>query len=130
MSLTQNIVSWFEIPVMNMDRAIRFYETMFSLKLIRKLMGPLEMAWFPTKESWLGAAGSLVRHPEHYSPSSKDGVLIYFTSPSGDLANELSRVEEVGGRIIQPKTFISEEIGFMALFLDSEGNRLALHSRN
>jgi predicted enzyme related to lactoylglutathione lyase len=130
MSLKQNMVGWFEIPVLNMDRAVRFYESMFLLKLIRKPMGPLEMAWFPSDDSWIGASGSLVRHPEHYSPSSKDGVLIYFTSPSGDLSNELARVEEAGGRIIQPKTFIAEEVGNMALFFDSEGNRLALHSRD
>ena len=129
MSLQQNMVGWFEIPVLNMDRAIRFYEAVFSIKLVRKPMGPLDMAWFPSEATHLGAAGSLVRHPEHYSPSSKDGVLIYFNSPADDLGIELNRIEKAGGKIIQPKTLVSDDIGYMALFLDSEGNRLALHSK-
>ena len=78
----------------------------------------------------MGAAGSLVRHPEHYSPSSKDGVLIYFNSPTQDLAADLKRIEQAGGRIIQQKSLVTESIGYMALFLDSEGNRLALHANH
>jgi len=52
-----------------------------------------------------------------------------FTAHSGDLANELSRVEPAGGQVLQGKTQISEEHGYMALFIDCEGNRVALHSR-
>ncbi|EMR00996.1 VOC family protein [Cesiribacter andamanensis] len=124
-----NLVGWFEIPVTDMNRAVRFYEQVFAVQLLRRPMGGLDMAWFPAKHGASGSCGSLIHHPRHYSPSSTDGVLIYFTSQAGDLALELSRVEAAGGRILQPKTLISKEIGFMALFLDSEGNRLALHSR-
>lgn len=129
MSLQQNMVGWFEIPVLNMERAIRFYEAVFQVKLVRKPMGPLDMAWFPSEETYIGAAGSLVRHPEHYSPSSKDGVLIYFNCPSDDLSAVLKTIEKAGGKIIQPKTLVAENMGYMALFFDSEGNRLALHSK-
>jgi len=126
--MKNNMVGWFEIPVNKMERAVAFYEEVFELKLERNLMGPLDMAWFPWKEDGLGAPGSLVFHQDHYRPSS-DGVLIYLTAHSGDLENELARVEPAGGKVIQPKTKISDEYGFMALILDSEGNRVALHSR-
>lgn len=127
--MKNNVVGWFEIPVSNMDRAVSFYETVLDLKIQRNKMGPLDMGWFPWKEDGLGSPGSLVYHEDFYKPS-KNGVLIYLTAHSGDLDNELSRVEEAGGTILQGKKQISEEYGFMALILDSEGNRVALHSRN
>lgn len=123
-----NVVGWFEIPVTNMERAIRFYETLLGLKLERQQMGPVDMAWFPWFEDGLGSAGALVCHQDDYKPSA-DGVLIYFTARSGDVANELSRVEDAGGQLLMPKTLITEDIGYMGLFLDPEGNRIALHSR-
>lgn len=123
-----NAVGWFEIPVANMERAIKFYETVFEIKLDRHQMGPLDMAWFVWVQGGNGAPGSLVYHAEYYKPSS-DGTLVYFTAHSGDLNNELSRVEKAGGKVLQPKTQISEEYGYMALLLDSESNRIALHSR-
>jgi len=126
--MKNNAVGWFEIPVNEMERAVKFYETVLDLKIERHLMGPLEMAWFPMVENGGGAAGSLVKHPDYYIPSA-NGVLIYLTAHSGDLSNELARVKEAGGKVIQNKTQISEEYGYMALILDSEGNRVALHSR-
>lgn len=126
--MKNNVVGWFEIPVTDMDRAVKFYETVLDLSLSRHPMGELEMAWFPGVEDEPGASGSLVRQPEYYTPST-DGTLVYFSSPSDDLANELERVEQAGGQVLQPKTLITEDIGYMALFLDTEGNKLALHSR-
>ncbi len=128
MHMDKNVVGWFEIPVSDMDRAIRFYEQVLDLKLERHPMGPLDMAWFPFTETGIGAPGSLVYHPDHYRPSA-DGSLIYFTARSGDLAVELGRVEKAGGRVLQPKTLINEDVGYMGLFLDTEGNRMAVHSR-
>jgi hypothetical protein len=126
--MKNNVVGWFEVPVENMERAIKFYETVFAFKLDRNKMGPLDMAWFPWVSEGLGSGGSLVHFPAAYKPST-DGVLVYFTAQSGDLANELSRIEPAGGQVLQGKTQISEEHGYMALFIDSEGNRVALHSR-
>ncbi len=126
--MKNNVVGWFEIPVENMERAITFYEKVLDLKMTRNEMEPLDMAWFPWIEDGLGTPGSLVFHEEFYKPST-DGVLIYLTAHSGDLENELSRVEGAGGKTLQPKTKISDEYGFMALIIDSEGNRIALHSR-
>ena len=126
--MKNNAVGWFEIPVEDMERAINFYEKVFDFKLERHTLGKIDMAWFPYVIEGLGSGGSLVYAPDHYKPS-KDGTLVYFTAHSGDLSNELSRVTEAGGKVIQVKTQISEEHGFMALFIDSEGNRVALHSR-
>lgn len=127
MELTNNIVGWIEIPVSDMTRAIKFYETVFGYKLERHEMGDLDMAWFPFAEV-PGSPGSLVYHKDFYKPST-DGVLIYFTSPTGDLSNELAKVESAGGQVLMPKKLITDDIGYMALCIDTEGNRIALHSR-
>lgn len=126
--MKNNVVGWFEIPVTNMERAMAFYEIVFDFKLDRNTMGPLDMAWFPWVTDGLGSGGSLVHFPAAYKPTS-DGTLVYFTAHSGDLANELSRVEAAGGKVLQGKKQISPEYGYMALILDTEGNRIALHSR-
>jgi predicted enzyme related to lactoylglutathione lyase len=128
MDIKHNVVGWFEIPVKNMDRAMKFYGAVFGFKLSRNKLGPLDMAWFPYVEGSIGSTGSLVYLPESYKPSP-DGVLIYFTAFSGDVAVELSRVEAAGGKVVMPKKLISDEIGYMGLFLDTEGNRIAVHSR-
>jgi uncharacterized protein len=127
MKLQSNVVGWFEIPVSDMDRAINFYETVFDFKLQREKLGELDMAWFPFGDL-PGAPGSLVHNKQNYKPSS-DGVLIYFSSQSGDLNNELNRVVNAGGKILEKKKLISDDIGYMALVTDTEGNRIALHSR-
>lgn len=123
--MEMNAVGWFEIPVMDMERAMKFYETVLGIKLERHQMDDFDMAWFTMLQGKPGAAGSLVKH-EMYQPSSH-GVMIYFTSPSGDLANELAQVEAAGGKICAPKKPIGEW-GFMAVITDTEGNNVALHS--
>ncbi len=130
--MESNMVSWFEVPVTDMQRAVKFYSEVFNIKIAIHEMGPLVMGWFPFAEDQNrpGAAGSLVLHKDSYKPSAESGVLVYFSSRTGDLSDELGRIEAVGGKVLQPKTQISEEYGYMALFIDSEGNRVALHSNN
>lgn len=118
-------VGWFEIPTADMERAIDFYETVFDCKLDRNTMGDFDMAWFPFDDEMKGAGGSLVQH-EMYTPSEK-GTLVYFSSE--DIDTELRKVEKAGGKVLREKTEISPDIGFMAFFVDTEGNRIALHSR-
>ena len=127
--MKSNMVGWFEIPVSNMDRAVNFYNEVFQIKIAVHNMGELIMGWFPMAEEpeAKGASGSLMYHKEFYKPS-KEGALVYFTSRSGDINDELSRIEKAGGKILKPKTQISPDHGYMALLLDSEGNRVALHS--
>jgi len=123
-----NVVGWFEIPVNDMDRAVKFYETVLSVKLQRNQLDGLDMAWFPWEDEGLGCSGSLVHNPDFYKPSA-DGTLVYFTPRSGDLAIELGKVESAGGKVLMQKKLITEEIGYMGLFMDTEGNRIAIHSR-
>lgn len=125
--IKHNVVGWFELPARDLDRAMKFYQTVFGLELERHQMGEMDMAWFPWVENTMGAGGALVRH-DSYKPSA-DGILVYFTAPSGDLSQELSRVEDAGGKVLLSRRLISEDIGYMAIVLDTEGNRVALHSR-
>ena len=119
------MVAWFEIPVKKMERAKSFYETVFDISITVHDLGGFVMGWFPNQEGKSLASGSLVQH-EHYSPSATKGVLVYLSCD--DLANELAKVEDAGGKIIKPKTEIGNGHGFMALIIDSEGNSVALHS--
>ena len=123
--MKHNMVGWFEIPVNDMDRAKRFYETVFEIEVAIHDFGGMLMGWFPFDESKPGATGTLIKQ-ESYIPS-QEGTLVYFNS--ADVQLELDRVVSAGGKIYQPKTQISPEHGFMGAFIDSEGNRIALHSR-
>lgn len=118
-------VAWFEIPVKKMNRAITFYEKVFDTTLEVQDFDGVKMALFPWDDSGIGAGGSLVKAEENYTPGHK-GTLVYFSCEN--LSNELSRVEKAGGQILQPRTQISPEYGDMALFEDTEGNRVALHT--
>ena len=119
-----NMVVWFEIPVSDMERAKKFYETVFEVEINIVDFGGLLMGWFPDRGDAHGANGTLIKQ-ESYIPS-QEGALVYFNSD--DVQNEISRVEAAGGSVFQPKTQISPEHGYMAVFIDTEGNRIALHS--
>ena len=120
------MVGWFEIPVANMERAKAFYNAVFNIEVQVMDFGGTLMGWFPFAEGKSGASGSLIQNAA-YQPSESKGVFVYFSSV--DVSNELERVEDAGGKIVQTKTQISPDIGYMATFIDSEGNRMALHSR-
>lgn len=124
MSQQYNPVGWFEIPVTDLDRAKQFYESVMDVELTLMTLGAAEMAWFPFAEDALGAAGTLIK-AEGLTPSHA-GTLIYFTAP--DIDGTLERVNANGGKTLLPRTSIGE-YGFIAHFEDTEGNRLALHSR-
>ncbi len=124
--MKRNPVSWFEIPVTDMDRAMKFYQEVLGHELaLQPEMEGMLMAWFPMEEKAEGATGALVKH-DMYKPSMT-GSLVYFTAMSGDLDNELGKVEAAGGKVLMPKKDIGE-YGFVAMFQDSEGNSVALHS--
>ena len=122
--MKQNMVVWFEIAVSNMARAKKFYETVFEIEIQVVDFNGIVMGWFPNAGEAIGATGSLIQQ-ESYMPS-KEGTLVYFASE--DVQNELDRIEAAGGKIYQEKTMISEEHGYMGVFIDTEGNRVALHS--
>ena len=119
-----NPIAWFEISVTDMDRAKAFYEATFAFEIHVTDFGGTLMGWFPSAGAAPGATGSLVQN-ESYVPSH-EGTLVYFASEDAQI--ELDRIEEAGGKILQKKTQISPEHGYMAVFEDTEGNRVALHS--
>lgn len=121
----KNPIHWFEIPVADMERAVRFYETVFAIRLRRESMSDVNMAVFPYAE---GSTGGALCDLKLYQPGPS-GPAIYLDG-GDDLATPLGRVEAAGGQIVVPKTCISPEIGYMAFFTDSEGNRIGLHSMN
>jgi hypothetical protein len=124
MALANNPVTWFEIPVVDLDRAKAFYETVFGQELTTADVGHCRMAWFPMSEGPLpGAAGTLVKG-EGYVPS-RSGTLVYFSVT--DIPATLERIKAGGGMIVQSKTSIGP-YGFIGRFEDTEGNAVALHS--
>ena len=118
-----NPVNWFEIPVKDLDRSKKFYESVFDVKLQVEQMGPMQMAWFPLSEKAAGSAGSLVK-AEDYTPSHA-GTVVYFSVD--DIDRTLDKVKSNHGKTLLPKMGIGK-YGFIAQFEDTEGNRVALHS--
>lgn len=122
----KNAISWFEIPTIDIERAKNFYEKIFDIKMITMDTANLQMRLFPI-ENMMNIGGSLVCHKDFYKPSSTEGPLIYLNG-NPDVQLILDKIENAGGKILVPKTQISPEYGYMAVFIDTEGNRIALHS--
>ena len=122
-----NAISWFEIPSKDLDRAARFYETIFGIQLVPMDVAQIKMRMFPIDDPMSGIGGALVYAEGFYKTSKKKGPLIYLNG-NPDVQHVLDKIEAAGGEIVVPKTLISPEHGHMAVFIDTEGNRVALHS--
>ena len=127
MTAKENSLNWFEISVKDIKRAKKFYETIFGITMEQQNMMGMEMAFFPYDPGSGKASGGLVQGPMH--KQSGDGVKVYLNG-NPDLSKALGKVEKEGGKITMPKTKISDDIGYMAFFTDTEGNTIALHSQN
>lgn len=123
----QNAISWFEIPVTDIDRAQKFYEAIFGITMIPMDMPNIKMRMFPLEDMMKQVGGALVDSGGFHKASATDGPLIYLNA-NPDLQAVLDKVEAAGGTVTMPKTEISPEYGFMGLFTDTEGNRIGLHS--
>lgn len=123
----KNAVSWFEIGTQNLSRAQNFYEDIFQIKMEIMEFPNIKMCLFPIDDPSSGAGGALVYTEGFHVPSSSDGPLIYLNA-NPDVQKILDRVEPAGGKIVVPKTSISPEFGSIGVIIDSEGNRIALHS--
>lgn len=119
-----HFITWFEIPVRNMQRAAKFYSDIFGKEVQTMDTGDTKMGFLPFQGE--GVTGALCEG-EKYIPSDK-GVLPYLNGGE-DLQNVLAKVENAGGKIILNKTLVREDIGYYALIIDTEGNRVALHSK-
>ncbi len=119
-----NAINWFEIPVRDMNRAQRFYETLLARPLRREAMGLQTLAVFDSAD--LGVGGCLLAGETVPAPSVT-GSLVYLNAhPSLDAV--LARVEAAGGRITTPKVQLPGDMGFFAHVTDTEGNRIGLHA--
>ncbi|MBA2249909.1 MAG: VOC family protein [Chitinophagaceae bacterium] len=123
----KNVISWFEIPAIDLDRATKFYETIFAVTLNPMDTPQIKMRMFPVEDMMTGISGAIVYSGGFHKPSATDGPLIYLNG-NPDVQPILDKIEAAGGKVVVPKTQISPEHGYMAVFLDTEGNRIGLHA--
>jgi len=116
-------VVWFDIPVRDIDRAVRFYSAVLGTPLKKEQAGPgVAIATLPRADGSIG--GSLVQNMDAHP--SESGPLLYLNA-HGRLDEAVGVVEQFGGRVLAAQHSIAP-FGFRAIVLDSEGNRIALHS--
>lgn len=116
-------LDWFEIPASNLDRAVGFYEAIFATTMKREDMGPSSMAIFMDAQ---GAGFGAIAQGPGFEPSHQ-GSLLYLNA-GADIDVVLARVTEAGGSIHMDKLVLPDNIGTIATIIDSEGNRIGLHS--
>lgn len=128
MEKTANALNWFEIPAKDITRAKKFYEAIFETKMedMPEMMG-MKMSSFPAEMGNGKVSGALVQGQMHVP--STDGAVVYLNA-NPSIQKVIDRIEANGGKVLVPKTQISPEIGCMAFFVDTEGNRMALHAQN
>ena len=119
-------ISWFEIGTTDLTRATTFYETIFGVSLIVMDLPNTKMRMFPIADM-KGVGGAIVDSNGFHKPSATEGPLIYLNG-NPDVQQVLDKVEAAGGKILVPKTEISPDYGYMAVIIDTEGNRIGLHS--
>ena len=122
-----NVINWFEIPAKNFDRACSFYGSILDGEVQVMPAGamPVQMGFLPGYDPESGTVGGAVVAGDGYEPAT-NGSIVYLNG-GDDLSTPLGRVEEAGGQVVMPKTAIGEN-GFVAQFIDTEGNRVAFHS--
>lgn len=125
-----NVITWFEIPVMDSKRAKKFYETILDIKMQTQYVEETkeEMTFFPSVPGVIQAtsgrvSGALVKNDR--SKPSKEGILVYLNAYPV-IQTVIDKVEIAGGKVIVPKTKIIA--GYISVFIDTEGNKVALHA--
>lgn len=127
MEMLTNAVNWVEIPATDFARAKAFYSQIFDFEMPEMEMGPNQMGILLHDQQQNGIGGAIVMG-EGYQPS-QTGPLVYLNG-GNDLNIVLERVEQAGGKVLLQKISLGPELGCIAMFIDSEGNRLGLHSKN
>jgi hypothetical protein len=122
----ENVINWFEIPAVDFNRAVSFYGSILGLEIRNTEMFGTKIGFFPTDGK--NVSGAIVEGDD-YKPSSEGGVVAYLNGGS-DLQHVLDKVEDNHGKVIVPKTQISPELGYFGMFIDSEGNKMAVQSAN
>lgn len=119
----ENLINWIEIPATDFIRAVSFYKAILGLDIKETEMFGTKMGFFPTDGT--NVSGAIVQG-EGCTPST-NGIVAYLNG-GNDAQNVLDKVESNHGQVIVPKTQISPEMGYFGMFIDSEGNRMAVHS--
>jgi len=125
MNATENSINWFEIPVADLERAKKFYETIFDIEMGAMEVSDQKLYTFPYDPTNDKVSGALVEDAN--AISKMDGVTLYLNA-NPNIDKVIDRIEAAGGKVLIPKTQISPEIGYMCFFNDTEGNRMALHA--
>ena len=124
----KNSINWFEIPVADFGRATKFYGALYQTELYTDKMGDFDMGFLPMSQEDKTAVGGALVAGDGYVPS-QEGTVVYLNG-GDDLQAILDRVEGAGGKVLVPKFEITPEYGHCAFFLDSEGNKVGIHSMN
>jgi predicted enzyme related to lactoylglutathione lyase len=125
MTMPDHAINWFEIPVDDFDRAKMFYSKLFDYEMEVMDMGPSRMGMLPFAQGKGHVGGAIVKAAD-FLPA-RQGTIVYLHG-GDDLSTILMRVETAGGKVLVEKTQITPEIGYYATFLDTEGNKVSLHS--
>ena len=126
MNKDTNALNWFEIPVIDMERAKHFYQVILSIHMEDHEMMGMQMAYFPFDAGNGKVSGALVKSESHVP--AMEGITIYLNG-NPNLSSILEKVESENCKILMPKTLIDEQTGYMAFFADTEGNKIGLHSQ-
>jgi predicted enzyme related to lactoylglutathione lyase len=121
----ENLVNFIDIPATDFSRAVSFYKAILGLEINETDMFGTKMGFFPTDGT--NVSGAIVQG-EDYKPSTS-GVITYLNG-GNDLQTVLDKVASNNGQVIVPKTHISPEVGYIGMFIDTEGNKMAVHSIN
>ena len=125
-----NVLTWFEIPVVNTERAKKFYETILGIEMSTRTIPETGevLTFFPydpqVVQATSGRVTGVLSQTEKNKPS-KEGTLVYINA-SPDLQQVLDKVESAGGQVLVPRMLINA--GYIAVILDTEGNRVGLHA--
>jgi uncharacterized protein len=120
----ENPVGWFDIHVSNMERAKKFYETVFNLQLIDLPIEWGKQSLFPSNYEGFNISGALVENKDMIAGGNN--TVVYFVTD--ECITEEAKVENAGGKIVRSKMAIGE-FGFVSIIIDTEGNTIGLHSR-
>jgi predicted enzyme related to lactoylglutathione lyase len=128
MDSNSNALNWFEIPATDIVRAQKFYETVFAVSMhnMGEMMG-MKMLAFPIDPASGKVSGGLVQSQTH--TPAQNGTIVYLNA-NPSIQQVIDRIEAAGGKVVMPRTQISPEVGYMAFFVDTEGNRVGLHAQN
>ncbi|THU41599.1 VOC family protein [Niastella caeni] len=125
---TTNVVTWFEIPVTDIDRAKTFYETILDIAMVKRADGNDESVFFPYNpnvvQATSGRVTGVLSKTERNKPAIQ-GTMVYINA-SPDLQLVVDKVEKAGGKVIVPRMEIPA--GFIAIIIDTEGNKVGLHA--